>query len=61
MNKYNPSNGRIDYFQKASFFRRRDNNDFAYCIEPFEYFDESYQHESVDIPNNPSNRTNWIE
>ena len=53
MNKYNPSNGRID-FQKARFFRRRDNNDFAYCIEPFEYFDESYQHESVDIPNNPS-------
>ena len=53
MNKYNPSNGRID-FQKARFFRRRDNNDFAYCIEPFEYFDESYQHESVDIPNSPS-------
>lgn len=53
MNKYNPSNGRTD-FQKARFFRRRDNNDFAYCIEPFEYFDESYQHESVDIPNSPS-------
>lgn len=53
MNKYNPANGRID-FQKARFFRRRDNNDFAYCIEPFEYFDESYSHETVDIPNNPS-------
>lgn len=51
MNKYNPANKTI-YYQKARFFRQRGTNEFAYCIEPFSFFNESSIYESTINPYN---------
>ena len=53
MNKYNYSNKTI-YYQKARFFRKINTNEFAYCIEPFNFFNESSTYESTLNPNNLS-------
>ena len=53
MNKYNPSNNTI-YYQKARFFRQTNTNEFAYCIEPFSFFNETSQYESTINPYNLS-------
>ena len=42
------------YYQKARFFRQSGTNDFAYCIEPFNFFNESAQYQSTINPNNLS-------
>ena len=46
MNKYNPLN-KITYYQTARFFRENGTNDFAYCIQPFEFFDGASSYEST--------------
>ena len=51
MSKYNPSNKTI-YYQKARFFREKNTNEFAYCIEPFSFFNESSIYESTINPYN---------
>ena len=53
MNKYNYSNKTI-YYQKARFFRKTNTNEFAYCIEPFSFFNENSHYESTINPNNLS-------
>ena len=53
MNKYNYSNKTI-YYQKARFFRKTNTNEFAYCIEPFSFFNETSHYESTISPNNLS-------
>ena len=42
------------YYQKARFFRQSGTNDYAYCIEPFNFFNESAQYQSTVNPNNLS-------
>ena len=60
MNKYNPNNHTI-YYQKARFFRQVGTNEFAYCIEPFSFFNESSTYESTVNPYNlTSNQLNRI-
>ena len=51
MNKYNPNN-KTTYYQKARFFRQRDTNEFAYCIEPFSFFNGNSAYESTINPYN---------
>jgi len=46
MNKYNPAN-KTTYYQTARFFRETGSNDFAYCIQPFEFFNENTTYEST--------------
>lgn len=53
MNKYQYSTKTI-YFQKARFFRKSGTNEFAYCIEPFNFFNENQTYESTITPNNLS-------
>ena len=53
MNKYNPSNKTI-YYQKARFFRQSNTNEFAYCIEPFSFFNGTAMYESTINPYNLS-------
>ena len=53
MNKYD-YNSHITYFQKARFFRKTNNNEFAYCIEPFSIFNENSKYESTTTPYNLS-------
>ena len=53
MNKYNPANRTI-YYQKARFFRHSGTNEFAYCIEPFSFFNDSSTYESTINPYNLS-------
>lgn len=53
MNKYNPDTKTI-YYQKARFFRKTNTNEFAYCIEPFNFFNETSTYESTINPNNLS-------
>ena len=53
MNKYNPDTRTI-YYQKARFFRKINTNEFAYCIEPFNFFNETSTYESTINPNNLS-------
>lgn len=53
MNKYNYSNKTI-YYQKARFFRKTNTNEFAYCIEPFNFFNETSTYTSTLNPNNLS-------
>ena len=53
MNKYNYSNKTI-YYQKARFFRKTNTNEFAYCIEPFNFFNETSTYESTLNPSNLS-------
>ena len=38
------------YYQTARFFRRKDTNEPAYCIEPFNMFNENSQYQSVINP-----------
>ena len=40
------------HFQKSRFFRRKSDNKAAYCIEPFNFFDESASYETSINPNN---------
>ncbi|MBQ2639724.1 MAG: Cys-Gln thioester bond-forming surface protein [Bacilli bacterium] len=42
------------YYQKARFFRQSGTNDFAYCIEPFNFFNESAQYQSTINPSSLS-------
>ena len=51
MNKYQSST-KTTYYQKARFFRKTNTNEFAYCIEPFNFFNESSSYESTITPNN---------
>ena len=53
MNKYQYSTKTI-YFQKARFFRKSGTNEFAYCIEPFSFFNGDQAYESTITPNNLS-------
>ena len=54
MNKYQYSNNTI-YYQKARLFRNSENNDFAYCIEPFRFFTDGSIYEETINPSNLSN------
>ncbi len=51
MSKYNYTT-KTTYYQKARFFRKNGTNEFAYCIEPFSFFNESQTYESTLNPNN---------
>ena len=53
MSKYNFTT-KTTYYQKARFFRKNGTNEFAYCIEPFSFFNESQTYESTLTPNNLS-------
>lgn len=44
----------IRYYQTARFFRRTDNNDFVYCIEPFAMFNENGTYQETINPSNLS-------
>lgn len=52
--KYMYSNNTI-YYQTARFFRKSDTHMFAYCIEPFTFFNEGSTYESTINPNNLTN------
>ena len=43
------------YYQTARFFRQQITNNFAYCIEPFEMFNENSTYESTISPYNLTN------
>lgn len=45
MNKHQASTNTI-FYQKARFFREKGSNKFAYCVEPFSYFDENGEYTS---------------
>lgn len=49
MNKYQYSTNTI-YYQKARFFRKTNTNEFAYCIEPFNFFNDNSSYESTITP-----------
>ena len=53
MNKYQYST-QTKYYQKARFFRKTNTNEFAYCIEPFNFFNETSTYESTINPSNLS-------
>ena len=53
MSKYQYSNNTI-YYQKARFFRKSDTGEAAYCIEPFNFFNEYSTYESTMDPYNLS-------
>ena len=53
MKKYNPYN-KITYYQTARFFRKTNTNEFAYCIEPFAFFNHLDTYTSTLNPNNLS-------
>lgn len=52
--KYMYSNNTV-YYQTARFFRKSDTHMFAYCIEPFTFFNEGSTYESTITPNNLTN------
>ncbi len=54
MSKYQYSTQTI-FYQKARFFRKVGTNEYAYCIEPFAFFNESANYESTLNPNNLTN------
>lgn len=54
ISKYQYSNNTI-YYQKARFFREKNTNQIAYCIEPFRFFNELSTYESTININNISN------
>ena len=54
MNKYDYSNNYI-YYQKARFFRKTGTNEFAYCIEPFRFFNSSSSYQSTTTPRDLTN------
>lgn len=49
INKVTPDNKTI-YFQKARFFREVGSNKFAYCIQPFTFFNSNSSYESTTLP-----------
>lgn len=49
MNKVTPDKKTI-YFQKARFFRESGSNNFAYCIQPFSFFEANSNYESTTAP-----------
>lgn len=51
MNKYQYSTKTI-YYQKARFFRKVGTNEFAYCIEPFSFFNANNSYETTITPYN---------
>ena len=51
MSKYNYDT-HITSFQTARFFRKKNTNEFAYCIEPFSTFDETAKYNSTNNPYN---------
>lgn len=53
MNKYQYSTKTI-FYQKARFFRKNGTNEFAYCIEPFSFFEDNQNYESTVNPYNLS-------
>ena len=53
MNKYQYSTKTI-YFQKARFFRKSGTNEFAYCIEPFRFFEDNKTYTPTVNPRNLS-------
>lgn len=38
------------YYQKARFFRQTGTNNFAYCIEPYRFFEENSNYETIENP-----------
>ena len=53
MNKKKRNSDTI-YYQKARFFRQTGTNDFAYCIDPFVFFQEGSTYEETINPKNLS-------
>jgi len=53
MNKYQYSTKTI-YYQKARFFRKTNTGEYAYCIEPFAFFNSNETYESTLTPSNLS-------
>lgn len=51
MNKQKAGSSTI-YYQKARFFRQSGTNQFAYCIDPFIFFQEGSSYEETITPNN---------
>ena len=51
MNK-SPQGSNTIYYQKARFFRQVGTNNFAYCIEPFSFFNQNETYQSTITPNN---------
>ena len=51
MNKYQYSTKTI-YFQKARFFRKTGSGEFAYCIEPFKFFEDNKTYTPTVNPRN---------
>ena len=51
MNKQKAGSSTI-YYQKARFFRQTGTNQFAYCIDPFIFFQEGSSYEETITPNN---------
>ena len=54
MNKYQYSTKKT-YFQKARFFRKNGSNEYAYCIEPFRFFNDNGLYTPTLTPNNLTN------
>ena len=55
MNKYLYRN-QTTYYQKARFFRNKSTNEFAYCIQPFEFFNEDSTYTPTNNPDNLSQK-----
>ncbi len=53
INKYNISEKTI-YYQTARFFRNSETNEFAYCLEPFRFFENGSSYEPTTAPPNLS-------
>ena len=53
MTKYN-FNTRETRYQKARFFRKADTDEFAYCVEPFAFFQENQSYVETNHPYNLS-------
>ena len=51
MNKQKAGSSTI-YYQKARFFRQSGTNRFAYCIDPFTFFQEGSSYETTITPSN---------
>lgn len=51
MNKYQYSS-KTKYYQTARFFRKRGTDEFAYCVEPFNFFGALAQYEETQSPYN---------
>lgn len=53
LSKYKYSNNTI-YYQKARVFRQSGTNQYAYCIEPFRFFEDNSSYNQTITPNNLS-------